>query len=98
MAALLTTVPPCLQLDVQESGDVLFYQPRIAKFANISSLTIHVAENAGGGDVTQLFYLGLKGDFERSSRQVVHAVYEARPQAADHPLTQGVTDGGRMGF
>ena len=47
-------------------------------------LSLHFPSNFGE-EVTQIYYIGLKGEFTQGHRTgVVNAVYEARPMLEDH--------------
>jgi len=37
-----------------------------------------------GADETRIFYIGLKGEYTKLRREVVHAKYELKPQLVDH--------------
>lgn len=60
-------------------------------FSSIHHLSIYFPANFGE-DITQIYYIGLKGEFTKATRTgVVNAVYEARPMLKDHK--QDVKDG-----
>jgi hypothetical protein len=70
--------------DLQEDYQgVMEYPTRIAKFINVYSLILHIPENFGN-DVTTIYYIGLKGDFEVMKREAVVTTYESKPMAKDH--------------
>lgn len=71
----------------QDQGVVEFAVNR-PKFANITSLTIHIPEN-WGEDTTALTYIGLRGDWQRLSRAPVVTTYEAAANPADHKVAFG---------
>ena len=57
---------------------------RVVTFSSVHHLTVHVPGNTGGGDVTRLYYLGLRGEFTPAHRHgVTICNYELRPNAAD---------------
>jgi hypothetical protein len=69
---------------------------RIAKFNNVSNITIYIPDNFGAEN-TRIYYIGLKGDFTpvqkeffvntdkaKLNRGPVIATYEAKPLAKDH--------------
>jgi hypothetical protein len=64
---------------------------RVVTFSSIHHLSIYFPANFGE-DITQIYYIGLKGEFTKATRTgVVNAVYEARPMLKDHK--QDVKDG-----
>lgn len=62
--------------------DDLLYATKYARFQNVHALTLFFSANFGG-DTTRIQYIGFKGVATGYRRQVVEAVYEARPLAAD---------------
>eukprot|EP01095_Lingulamoeba_sp_RSL-Kostka_P008906 TRINITY_DN3037_c0_g1_i1.p1 TRINITY_DN3037_c0_g1~~TRINITY_DN3037_c0_g1_i1.p1 ORF type:complete len:215 (-),score=68.17 TRINITY_DN3037_c0_g1_i1:193-837(-) len=65
-------------------GGQIEYRVKTAKFNNVSSLTFFVEDNWADIDQTRITYIGLKGDYLKNKREAVKAVYEIRPQVADH--------------
>jgi hypothetical protein len=66
-----------------ETGTVE-YPVRVAKFSNLTNLSIHFPTNFGD-ESTKIYYIGLRGEFLGELRdQVVLAVYEARAVPQDH--------------
>ncbi|KAF0310146.1 PITH domain-containing protein [Amphibalanus amphitrite] len=56
----------------------------VVTFSSVHHLTVHVPGNMGGGDVTRLYYLGLRGEFTPAHRHgVTICNYELRPNASD---------------
>ncbi|XP_010911743.1 uncharacterized protein [Elaeis guineensis] len=63
---------------------VLEYQTRYSRFQSVASLTLHFPENFGG-DTTQIYYIGLRGEATQLKRDVVATiVYEVTPNPSDH--------------
>uniref|UniRef100_A0A914W3S5 PITH domain-containing protein n=1 Tax=Plectus sambesii TaxID=2011161 RepID=A0A914W3S5_9BILA len=80
-----TTIEPEQEFELtrDESGTVE-YPLRVAKFANLTHLSIHFPTNFGD-ESTKIYYIGLRGEFQGELRdQVVLAVYEARAIPQDH--------------
>ncbi|KAJ6815960.1 PITH domain-containing protein 1 [Iris pallida] len=70
---------------------VLEYQTRYAKFQSVGNLTLHFPDNFGG-ETTQIYYIGLKGEATQLRRDVVATiVYEVMPNPSDHKTN---ADGG----
>lgn len=60
------------------------YPTKYARFQNVSKLWLYIKDNFGG-EITDIRYLGLKGDFTKHKREAVITVYESRPmKAAEH--------------
>ncbi|KAL6070721.1 PITH domain-containing protein [Balamuthia mandrillaris] len=79
-------VKPAQEWELHENmNGEIEYPTRITKFQNVTSLTLFFSENFGA-DTTILYYVGLKGDYQKLSRQPVNVVYEASPQLKDHKL------------
>jgi hypothetical protein len=62
---------------------VVEYPAKMSKMQNVSSLTIFLPETFGA-DTTIVTFLGFKGESTNARHAVVEAVYESKPQAADH--------------
>jgi len=50
---------------------------------NVNNLVIAIPENFGA-DITEIKYIGIKGEKTNMKRQVVIATYESKPIMADH--------------
>ncbi|GLD98681.1 hypothetical protein PINS_up007398 [Pythium insidiosum] len=74
---------------VEDLAGEIDYPLQVRKFQGVSSLTIFV-EDSTGGDDTKIYYIGLKGESKKWRHGVVEAVYESRPQAADHKVKESV--------
>ncbi|XP_020528852.1 PITH domain-containing protein 1 isoform X3 [Amborella trichopoda] len=63
---------------------MLEYQTRYSRFQSVGSLTLHFPDNFGG-DSTQIYYIGLRGEATQLKRDVVATiVYEVMPNPSDH--------------
>lgn len=60
--------------------------PRASKFNGVHSLTLYFPETLGGGDTTEIRFIGFKGTFTSRDRRAVEATYEAKPMPADHKV------------
>lgn len=56
-----------------------------AKFKGVYSLILHFPENFGC-DWTEVFFVGLKGEYLERKREAVVATYEARALPKDHKV------------
>lgn len=61
------------------------YPTKYTKFQNVSKLWLFISHNFGG-EVTEVMYLGLKGEFTKYKREAVHTVYESRPMKASEDV------------
>lgn len=77
---------PDQEMDVHVDHEgVVEYKPIVARFNDVSHLSIHFPSNHGNSDKTEVFYIGLKGDYMGPHRQkIVITTYEALPNPADH--------------
>ncbi|XP_031487522.1 uncharacterized protein LOC116255726 [Nymphaea colorata] len=65
---------------------VLEYQTRYSRFQSVGNLTLHFPENFGG-DTTQIYYIGLRGEATQLKRDAVaKVVYELMPNPSDHKV------------
>eukprot|EP01017_Pseudomicrothorax_dubius_P024762 TRINITY_DN2631_c0_g1_i1.p1 TRINITY_DN2631_c0_g1~~TRINITY_DN2631_c0_g1_i1.p1 ORF type:complete len:260 (+),score=63.32 TRINITY_DN2631_c0_g1_i1:60-782(+) len=71
-----------IDLTADISGD-FEYPLRASKFQNVSKLILFLK---GREDRLGITYIGLKGEKTNMKRQIVTAVYEAKPQLADHKV------------
>ncbi|KAI1722854.1 PITH domain-containing protein [Ditylenchus destructor] len=81
----VSTMKPIQEMQLKQDDAAQIDYPLIAtKFASVSSLTLYINANFGA-DSTRIFYIGLRGEYERDFRdKVVIATYEARPVPDDH--------------
>ncbi|KAK9471576.1 galactose-binding domain-like protein [Dipodascopsis tothii] len=72
------------------SADVHEYAVRRAVFSNVRSVQLFV-EDSAGADVSRLYYVGLRGDWTKLSKDPVITLYEAAANPRDHKsLVPGV--------
>ncbi|CAA6672819.1 unnamed protein product [Spirodela intermedia] len=79
------TMQPVQEWDLAENlHGLLEYQTRYSRFQSVGSLTLHFPDNFGG-DTTQIYYIGLRGEATQLKRDVVATiVYEVMPNPSDH--------------
>eukprot|EP00746_Dinoflagellata_sp_MGD_P058175 gnl/MRDRNA2_/MRDRNA2_249472_c0_seq1.p1 gnl/MRDRNA2_/MRDRNA2_249472_c0~~gnl/MRDRNA2_/MRDRNA2_249472_c0_seq1.p1 ORF type:complete len:207 (+),score=44.38 gnl/MRDRNA2_/MRDRNA2_249472_c0_seq1:42-662(+) len=78
-------VEPTQELDLIEDFHGAVERPvRAAKFAQVTLLHMFFPESFGE-DRTRIHWIGLKGIGSEYKREAVTCVYEAVPNAADHP-------------
>lgn len=61
---------------------------RVAKFNGVHSIDLHFPANHGA-DVTEVCFIGFKGEFSERRREAVTAVYETRAVPKDHTVPSG---------
>jgi hypothetical protein len=66
------------------------YPTRVARFGSVRNLTIYFPNNFGN-PTTQLYYVGLRGEFTEISKDPVITLYEAAPNPTDHVNITGIT-------
>ncbi|XP_041436947.1 PITH domain-containing protein 1 isoform X1 [Xenopus laevis] len=60
----------------------------IARFSNVSHLSIHISKNFGAEN-TKIYYIGLRGEWTEAHRhEVTICNYEAAANPADHKVSQ----------
>ena len=87
------------ELTLPEDADAAIWHPvkPASKFTNVFSLTLLLRDTTASIDYSELYFIGIKGSATGLKRQVVQAVYEARPQLSDHEVKQDA-GAGRMGL
>ncbi|XP_005109966.1 PITH domain-containing protein CG6153 [Aplysia californica] len=77
---------PDQELDVHvDQEGVIEYKPIVARFSDVTHLSIHFPSNHGGAESTEVYYIGLKGDYMQAHRhEVTITAYESRANPADH--------------
>ncbi|KAJ7920737.1 DUF1000-domain-containing protein [Mycena leptocephala] len=83
---------PTQEFAVAQGRDVGEYALRIAKFSNVSSVSLFFPRSQGA-DTTQIYYVGFLGHWTERKSSAVVTVYETQANLADHEKIQG-TDGG----
>jgi len=77
--------------DLPRSNDILDIQVMRPRFSNVYSLTMFIEDNHGD-EVTEIFYIGFKGDFMKLNREPVEFLYEAAANPHDHKPIVGTRD------
>ncbi|KAM8976647.1 PITH domain-containing protein 1 [Pelodytes ibericus] len=74
-------------LNIDVAGE-LEYATKIARFSNVSHLTIHISKNFGAEN-TKIYYIGLRGEWTEARRhEVTICNYESAANPADHKVSQ----------
>ncbi|KAL2913984.1 hypothetical protein HK105_206422 [Polyrhizophydium stewartii] len=76
-------------------GVIPEYPTRMARFSNVRNLTLFFPSNFGD-DVTQILYIGLKGEWTALNRDPIITVYELAANPADHKTKAGLTTNTRV--
>lgn len=79
------SMQPVQEWDLEENlHGLLEYQTRYSKFQSVGNITLHFPQSFGA-DVTQIFYIGFKGEATQMKRDAVaNIVYEVLPNPSDH--------------
>lgn len=88
---MVASVPPTQEWTLVPGppGAAMEYPTKASKFQGVYSLDLHFPGNVGGGDVTRIDFVGIKGSHTPAKREAVVAVYEARPVPGDHKVREG---------
>lgn len=79
-------LPPVQEWDLLENyNGQIEYPTHVAKFNGVHSIDLHIPSNFGA-NVTEISFIGLKGEFEERRREAVQAVYESKPLPQDHKV------------
>ncbi|CEM35675.1 unnamed protein product [Vitrella brassicaformis CCMP3155] len=70
---------------VEDYCGAVEYSLKVAKFQNVTHLTVFFDENFGANQ-TRLYYIGLRGQGSSYQRKAVVTVYEARAELQDHEI------------
>ena len=94
-------LPPTQAIEVPQPvpGSDVFDLPLNRPLWNTTtSITFFFEDNWSFGqeEVTEVGYIGFKGQFMALNREPVTVLYEAAPNPSDHESIQGVQGGGRM--
>lgn len=87
---------PTQTLVLSQTADVQEVPVKRALWNNTYSVTVFVEDNFGDGDeeVSEMWYLGFKGEFMKLSREAVEVNYESAANPRDHKSIVGIKDGG----
>jgi len=73
--------------DLQEDfGGILEYPTTASKFKGVHLLTLHFPEIIGEASYSEIYFIGLKGEFIERRKEAVQAVYESRAMPEDHQV------------
>ncbi|KIX04770.1 uncharacterized protein Z518_05640 [Rhinocladiella mackenziei CBS 650.93] len=91
---LATDLPPTQTVNLPKSNEVAEIHLHRALWNGTTSINLFFEDNHSGGDedVTQISYLGFKGDFMSLNREPVQVLYEAAANPQDHQIIQGLTN------
>lgn len=97
-----TDTSPVQTLVVSQTNDLQELAVKRPLFGNTYSLTLFFEDNYGD-DVSEIFWIGFKGEFAELNREPVEVLYEKAANPKDHELVagigeRGVLPGGRHGM
>jgi len=84
-----TEQTPTQEFHVAQGREVGEYAVKAAKFSNLSSITLFFPRSQGA-DNTQIYYVGLLGQWSERKDNPIITVYEAQANLADHEKIQGM--------
>lgn len=67
-----------------DTAEVVEYTLRVTKFTNVRSISIFIPSNQGGADITRVYYIGFRGEWQELKKDPVITMYEAAANPADH--------------
>ncbi|KAF9024915.1 DUF1000-domain-containing protein [Hymenopellis radicata] len=79
---------PLQEFDIPESRDVGEYAVKIARFSNVSSVTLFFPASRGA-ETVRIYYVGFMGQWSERKANPVITVYEAQANPADHQKIKG---------
>ncbi len=88
----MADLEPAQTLTLSRTSEVQEVAVKRRLFNNTYSLTLFFENNFGDDDeeLTEIYYLGFKGEFTRLNREPVEVLYEKAANPKDHTLIQGV--------
>ncbi|KAF7967285.1 hypothetical protein HWV62_34999 [Athelia sp. TMB] len=84
-----TEKTPTQEFHVAQGREIGEYAVKVSKFSNLSSLTLFFPQSQGG-DSTQIYYIGLLGQWSERKDNPIITVYETQANLADHEKIQGM--------
>jgi len=87
---------PAQELECPQVREAVEYPVKAAKFSSCRSISIFFP-SAVAGDTTRIYYIGFYGEWQPLQDKPVIAVYESKPQLADHPKIPGTDMGMNWG-
>ncbi|KAI4235422.1 MAG: hypothetical protein L6R40_006464 [Gallowayella cf. fulva] len=86
-----TDLPPTQTLELSQTSEIQDVPVKRTAFGNTYSLSLFFEDNYGA-DVTEIYWIGFKGEFMSLNREPVEVLYEKAANPKDHTLVQGVGD------
>ncbi|KZO97308.1 DUF1000-domain-containing protein [Calocera viscosa TUFC12733] len=87
---------PAQELECPQVREAVEYPVKAAKFSSCRSITLFFPSSVGG-ETTRVYYIGFYGEWQPLQDKPVIAVYESKPQLADHPKIPGTDMGMNWG-
>jgi len=79
----ITDLKPTQEFTVAQGREVGEYHVMTAKFPSVTSITLFFPASQGA-DTTRIYYVGFLGQWSERRNEPVIAVYESKPNLADH--------------
>ncbi|KAL7008147.1 hypothetical protein EMMF5_002329 [Cystobasidiomycetes sp. EMM_F5] len=80
---------PTQVINLVDSKDAVEYPVPATRYPAVTNLTLFFSENAGG-ETTQVYFIGFKGEFSKRVDRPGQIIYEATPNPADHVKFPGM--------
>ncbi|KAI8055712.1 PITH domain-containing protein [Syncephalis plumigaleata] len=81
----------------RNADDICEYNTRLAKFSSVRSITLFFPENFGD-EVSQLTFLGFRGEWTKIPAQPIITAYELQANPADHEIPSDEMQVNPQGF
>lgn len=84
----VSSLPPVQEWDLQDNtAGVIEYPTQVAKFNGVHSIDLHIP-SCFSGDMTEVHFVGFKGEWSDRKRRPVEAVYEAQPMPDSNAVSE----------
>ena len=92
----VSDLKPTQIIELPRSNEIAEIALNRAHWNTTTSVDLFFEDNHSHGDedVTQVYYLGFKGDWMALNREPVNVLYEAAANPKDHTVIQGLEDQG----
>ena len=91
-----TDTSPTQELAVSQTNEVQEIPVKRSLFGNTYSLTLFFEDNYGD-DISEIFWLGFKGEFAQLNREPFEVLYEKAANPKDHEMVAGIGERGALG-
>ncbi|CAG8442781.1 6544_t:CDS:2 [Ambispora leptoticha] len=75
------TYEPTQEWELVQTSEII----EISKMSNVRNLNLYFSDNFGG-EITRIYYIGLKGEWTEIKKDPIITLYEAAANPADHKI------------